>query len=98
MRPSRRKFLQYSGAALTTGLVEMNLPSNPVPKIQSAPELLSNKGKKPLRLGLILGVEPNPDAAMAALNNLGIPTCQVYLNNFDPAFASRLRKSLDAAG
>lgn len=98
MRPSRRKFLQYSGAALTTELVEMNLPSGANAKIQSAPELPSNQGKKPLRLGLILGVEPDPDAAMATLKNLGIPTCQVYLNNFDPAFAARLRKSLDATG
>jgi L-ribulose-5-phosphate 3-epimerase len=96
MRPSRRKFLQYSGAALTTELVEMNL-SMSTAKAQSAPDIPSNKGKKPLRLGLILGVEPDPDAAMATLKNLGIPTCQVYLNNFDPAFAARLRKSLDDA-
>lgn len=82
---------------MTTELVEMNLPSNSSPKIQSAPELPSNRGKKPLRLGLILGVEPDPAAAMAALNNLAIPTCQVYLNNFEPAFAARLRKSLDSA-
>jgi L-ribulose-5-phosphate 3-epimerase len=97
MRPSRRKFLQYSGAALTTELVEMNLPSIATPKTQSAPDVPSNKGKKPLRLGLILGVEPDPDGAMATLKNLGIPTCQVYLNNFNPAFAARLRKSLDNA-
>jgi L-ribulose-5-phosphate 3-epimerase len=97
MRPSRRKLLQYSGAALTTQLVEMNWPSIATPKSQSAPELPSNKGKKPLRLGLILGVEPDPDAAMATLKNLAIPTCQVYLNTFDQAFAVRLRKSLDAA-
>src|SRR5215475_6118756 len=96
MRPSRRKFLQYTGAALTTGLVEMNPPASSS-KAQSAPEIPSNKGRKPLRLGLILGVEPDPDAAMAKLKNLGIPTCQAYLNNFDPAFATRLRKSLDDA-
>jgi len=97
MRPGRRKFLQYSGAAVSTGLFEMNLPSISASKSQSAPEVPSNKGKKPLRLGLILGVEPNPDAAMATLKNLGIPTCQVYLNSFDAAFAVRLRKSLDNA-
>ena len=97
MRPSRRKFLQYSGAALTTELVELNRPSVEGLHNQSAPEVPSNKGKKPLRLGLILGVETDPDAAMAKLKDLGIPTCQVYLNNFDPALASRLRKSLDSA-
>jgi len=97
MRPSRRTFLQYSGAALTTEIVDMNLPPISIPQDQSAPEVPSNKGKKPLRLGLILGVESDPDAAMAKLKNLGIPTCQVYLNNFDPAFASKLRRSLDNA-
>lgn len=75
----------------------MTLPSISVAKTRTAREVPSNQDKKPLRLGLILGVEPNPDAAMATLKNLGIPTCQVYLNNFDPAFAGRLRKSLDNA-
>ena len=75
----------------------MTLPSISVAKTRAAREVPSNQDKKALRLGLILGVEPNPDAAMATLNNLGIPTCQVYLNNFDPAFAGRLRKSLDNA-
>ena len=78
-------------------LVEMNLPAAASVKSQSAPQLPSDQGKKPLRLGLILGVEPEPEAAMATLENLGIPTCQVYLNRFDPAFAARLRKSLDTA-
>lgn len=99
--PNRREFLQTSGAALATGLLPMNPllePSNSSPGVsQSAPAIPSNQGKKPLRLGLILGVEPDPDAAMSKLKNLGIPTCQVYLNNFDPAFAPRLRKSLDTA-
>jgi len=74
----------------------MTLPSISA-KTQSARDVPSNRDKKPLRLGLILGVEPNPDAAMATLKNLGIPTCQVYLNNFDAALALRLRKSLDNA-
>jgi L-ribulose-5-phosphate 3-epimerase len=78
-------------------LVETNLPPIATPESQSAPDVPSNSGKKPLRLGLILGVEPEPDAAMATLKNLGIPTCQVYLNRFDSPFATRLRKSLDTA-
>jgi len=78
-------------------LVETNLPPIATPKSQSAPDVPSNSGKKPLRLGLILGVEPEPDAAMATLKDLGIPTCQVYLNRFDSPFAARLRKSLDTA-
>jgi sugar phosphate isomerase/epimerase len=96
-QPNRRAFLHFSGAALTTKVVDVNLPLTLNPDDQSAPIVPSNQGKKPLRLGLILGVEPDPDAAMTTLKTLGIPTCQVYLNNFDPAFAQRLRKSLDQA-
>jgi sugar phosphate isomerase/epimerase len=78
-------------------LLETNLPPIATPASQSAPDVPSNSGKKPLRLGLILGVEPEPDAAMATLKDLGIPTCQIYLNRFDSPFAARLRKSLDTA-
>jgi L-ribulose-5-phosphate 3-epimerase len=78
-------------------LVETNLTPITPGKAQAAPELPSNQGKKPLRLGLILGVEPDPDAAMTTLKNLDLPSCQVYLNRFDAALAARLRKSLDAA-
>jgi L-ribulose-5-phosphate 3-epimerase len=100
-KPNRRDFLQTSGATLTGGLFSVNFTSSLSKETaltpQSAPTVPSNQGKKPLRLGLILGVEPDPDAAMATLKNLALPTCQVYLNNFDPAFAARLRKSLDSA-
>jgi L-ribulose-5-phosphate 3-epimerase len=98
---NRRNFLQTFGDALTAGFFSMNFPSSLSNgtglAVQSAPAIPSNQGKKPLRLGLILGVEPDPDAAMATLKNLGVPTCQVYLNNFEPTFAARLRKSLDNA-
>ena len=82
---------------MTTRFVDTNLPLARNSNDQTAPTVPSNQGKKPLRLGLILGVEPDPDAAMATLKGLGIPTCQVYLNSFDPAFGVRLRKSLDQA-
>jgi L-ribulose-5-phosphate 3-epimerase len=94
---NRRAFLQFSGAALTTKFVDTNLPLAINMNDQTAPTVPSNQGKKARRLGLILGVEPDPDAAMATLKSLGIPTCQVYLNKFEPAFAARLRKSLDQA-
>jgi len=82
---------------LTTKFVDTNLPLAINMNDQTAPTVPSNQGKKARRLGLILGVEPDPDAAMATLKSLGIPTCQVYLNKFEPAFAARLRKSLDQA-
>ncbi len=57
-----------------------------------------NTGKKPLRLGLILGVDHDPDAALARVRDLGVPTCQVSVDEFDSASAARLRASLDKLG
>ena len=104
-RPSRRSFLQCSGLAATAGVGPAppfacflaSAESRPNQTAQSAPDIAANSGKTPLRLGLILGVEPDPDAALAKLGNLGLPTCQVYLEHFEPAFAARLRQSLDRA-
>src|ERR1700758_1569428 len=107
-KPSRRDFLQHSGMAVTAGLAapvsfanflsRLELTAVPASSLQTAPVVISNEGKKPLRLGLILGVEPDPDAAMAKLQNLGIASCQVYMeHNFEPAFAKTLRQSLDRA-
>lgn len=98
---NRREFLQTSGGTLAASFFLISPASANSNSLcstnQSAPLVPSNQGKKPLRLGLILGVEPDPDAAMATLKTLEIPSCQVYLNNFSPDFAARLRKSLDSA-
>src|SRR5215469_1262699 len=92
--PNRRSFFQISAAALA-------FASNPSESF-SAPEEYSgqaasavpaNEGKKPLRLGLILGVGRDPESAIARLRDLGLPTCQVYLA--DPDLAPRLRSALD---
>jgi sugar phosphate isomerase/epimerase len=105
-KPSRRNFLQTSGIVATAGvrstppLAEYFFASAESHLHQvapSAPDIAADHGKKPLRLGLILGVEPDPDAAMAKLQNLGLPTCQVYMERFDASFASKLRQSLDRA-
>src|SRR6266851_3745829 len=39
--------------------------------------------KKPLRLGLIIGIGKDPEAAIAKVHDLGLPTCQVYVEDFD---------------
>jgi sugar phosphate isomerase/epimerase len=92
--PNRRSFFQISAAAFA-------FASNPAESF-SAPEefsgqlastVPSNEGKKPLRLGLILGVGRDPESAIARLRDLGLPTCQVYLA--DPDLAPRLRSALD---
>ena len=104
-KQSRRNFLQSSGLVATAGVgsnprfADFFAPaeSNPKQNEKLAPDIPANAGKKALRLGLILGVEPDPDAAMAKLQDLGLPTCQVYMERFEAAFAAKLRKSLDRA-
>jgi len=104
-RQNRRKFLRDSALAATVGLGSASaaLPAFAAEPAQegpapSAPHVASNDGRKPLRLGLILGVAPDCEQAMATLRDLGLPTCQVYLNDFRPEFAKRLRSALDKSG
>src|SRR2546428_3488910 len=44
----------------------------------------ANEGKKPLRLGLIIGIGKDPDAAMSKVHDLGLPTCQVFVDELEP--------------
>jgi len=63
--------------------------------MQSAPTVPSNEGKKSLRLGLILGVGRDPNDAIAKVHDLGLPTCQVFVDEIDSVLAGRLRQVLD---
>jgi sugar phosphate isomerase/epimerase len=68
----------------------------PAPKTaQRASRVAANDGKKPLRLGLIIGIGSDPDAAMAKVHSLSLPTCQVHISNTDRELTVRLRKALD---
>jgi len=60
-----------------------------------APQIAQNEGKKPLRLGLIIGIRNDPQAAMAKVRALGFPTCQVYVEEFAHELAASLRHALD---
>jgi sugar phosphate isomerase/epimerase len=53
---------------------------------------------KPMRLGLILAVDQDPDAAIRKVRDLGLPTCQVELTSFEPRLAEALRAALDRYG
>jgi len=104
-RQNRRKFLKNSALAATLGWAPASstFPGFPFQPAQegaapSAPHVAANDGRKPLRLGLILGVAPDCEKAMATLRDLGLPTCQVYLNEFSTEFATRLRAALDKSG
>ena len=102
---NRRAFLQASTGALAAGLNPIGFAlrdgaasgvfaSNPS-ATQSAPTVPGNEGKKPLRLGLILGIGRDPNDAIAKVHDLGLPTCQVFVDEIDPVLAGRLRQALD---
>ena len=107
-KQNRRAFLQTSAAALAASLssvarASVIADSEPclvsraagVGTAQSAPRLASDEGKKPLRLGLIIGIGKDPDAAMAKVHDLGLPTCQVFVDDFGLEQVTRLRQALD---
>src|SRR5213594_1551708 len=104
---NRRNFLQASTTALAAGLSPMNAalgqnivssplaslrPDNPA---ETIPPLQANDGKKPLRLGLIIGIGKDPDAAMAKVRDLGLPTSQVFVDEIEPDLVGRLRQALE---
>ena len=57
-----------------------------------------NEGKKPLRLGLIVGIGRDPDAAMEKVKSLGLPTCQAYVEEFEEGLAGKLVQALAKHG
>jgi len=102
---NRRTFLQTSTAALAAGLspigaalkddVSTNSLARNLTVTQSAPMVTSNEGKKPLRLGLILGIGRDPNDAIAKVHDLSLPTCQAFVDEIDSVLAGRLRQALD---
>jgi L-ribulose-5-phosphate 3-epimerase len=105
-RKNRRAFLQTSAGALAASLspvavatLNLGIISDHVASgtgtAQTAPLVASNEGKKPLRLGLIVSVGEDPDAAMAKVHDLGLPTCQAFVDEFKPGLAERLRQALE---
>src|SRR6202521_1292644 len=104
-KQNRRAFLQISTGALATGLSPMHSAlshgvrwggTTAAPSwLQASQTLSENEGKKPLRLGLILGIGRDPDAAMAKVHELGLPTCQVFVDEIEPELAGRLRQALN---
>ena len=51
-----------------------------------------------MRLGLILPVGKDPESAIRTVQELGLPTCQVGVDSFEPDLASRLRGALERYG
>lgn len=48
-----------------------------------------------MRLGLIIGLENDPDIAIKKVHDLGLPTCQVHLGSFEDKLGKQLRAALD---
>jgi L-ribulose-5-phosphate 3-epimerase len=108
----RRRFLKSSAVALAAGFVpgrgasmsgEENFeafdPFRPEVRVAySAQKGFGNEGKKPLRLGLIIGIANDPDAALAKVHDLGLPTCQAYCEEFPPGLANKLTAALGKYG
>src|SRR5882724_2035547 len=108
-KQDRRAFFQTSAGALAASLdpaafANQNFGIIPgdiateAGTAQAARPVASNEGRKPLRLGLIIGVGENPDASMAKVHDLGLPTCQAFVDDFKPGLAERLRQALDRYG
>ena len=76
---NRREFLQASAGVMAASL---------------GPNVFSPQ-QKPLRLGLIIGIGSDPETAIAKVHDLGLPTCQVYVEDFAPGLAARLVQALD---
>jgi sugar phosphate isomerase/epimerase len=75
----RRNFLKVSAAAGAAGLVS-GLPAAPA--------------RKGMRLGLIVGMGNNPDAALQKVHDLGIPSCQVSTEDFSDAMLGGIREAV----
>jgi L-ribulose-5-phosphate 3-epimerase len=98
-------FLQTSAAAVVASLsparaidevaVAGAAPGNLGGVRQTASIVAANEGKKPLRLGLIIGIGHDPDAAMAKVHEFGLPTSQVSVEDPQPELATRLRQALE---
>jgi L-ribulose-5-phosphate 3-epimerase len=108
-KQNRRAFLQTSAGALAVSLSPAASAARKVgvtldhlaagsATAQTAQPVASNEGRKPLRLGLIIGVGDDPDASMAKVHDLGLPTCQAFVDAFEPGLAERLRRALDKHG
>src|SRR5215470_4020317 len=102
-RLNRRKFLQSSGGALATTMslrraALTNTVSSPRRALSQTealiPPLATDEGKKPLRLGLIIGIGKDPDTALGKVHELGLPTSQIFVDEFGLDLVTRLRESL----
>jgi L-ribulose-5-phosphate 3-epimerase len=106
-KPTRRAFLQMSAGTLAAGLNPVWSTLVPVGShhalpvqhvLGKAPTVSANDGRKPLRLGLIIDVGKDPDAALLKVRNLGIATAQLFIEELEPSSAGPLQQALEKYG
>ena len=94
---NRRAFLQCSVAALASSFgpeySSSALGSSAGRESQTQESLAPEK--KALPLGLIIHIGKDPDAAIARVRQLGLPTAQVFVDEFEPGLDRRLRQALE---
>jgi len=79
---NRRRFLEISAAA-GAGLIA-SVPAAPA----AAPG-------KPFRLGIIIGVSRDPEAALKRVHDFGVPTCQASTDDFSDRVCNGLKAAAD---
>ena len=90
---SRREFLGVAAGALGAGVCAR--AGFAVRAEQNSIFTASNKGKKALRMGLIVGIGSDPAKALEKVHNLEIPTAQIYVDEFFSDLAGKLRAALE---
>jgi sugar phosphate isomerase/epimerase len=82
---NRRRFLQVSAAA-GAGLMS---------SIPAAPAIPAGK---PFRLGIIIGVAKDPEAALKRVHDFGVPTCQAGTDDFSDRVYNALKGAIEKYG
>ena len=82
---NRRRFLQVSAAA-GAGLIS---------SIPAAPAIPPGK---PFRLGIIIGVAKDPEAALRRVHDFGVPTCQAGTDDFSDRVYEALKGAMEKYG
>jgi L-ribulose-5-phosphate 3-epimerase len=98
-KPTRRHFIEVSAAAMAEPFVPTWLSADARRgSLGTRAATASTPSPKPLRLGLIIGVKKDPEAAISKVHDLGLPTVQIELDDYSPEMLNNLRKALDRYG
>jgi len=90
---NRREFLEISVAG--AGTLAFTRAAATIGRAPSPGALgAQSQSGKPMPLGLIVDIDESPEAALAKVHELGVPTCQVLGNTYGPEAAERLREAL----